>query len=263
MSKLQIGHLARLQLLGVFSTGVLVLTEAWLLLRAGDIREDGVLQVASGQLEGLNSRVLWPATLILLIVAYVVGWLLRQVTVWIMEKSRLPGHHRDWDRLLRIYLGYGSPFPEAALDGLIEVSSGGEPGPGREDEPWSQERALQRLASVLGSPDGREGATRLLVYSKLWLRVRQPLLAVEHIEAEITFLRGLLPPAVLGIAVLVRILLPGPRGPAWAAMAGLALFVITVLVYWLIESLQAVEPLEAARNYLLANAYDREEPAET
>ncbi|MGH2556187.1 MAG: hypothetical protein ACRDHO_10775 [Actinomycetota bacterium] len=269
-SKIQIGHLARLQLLGVFVPGILILFEVWLLRNAGDIREDGVLQVASHQLERVNSRVLWPAILILLIAAYVVGLLLRQLTVWIMDTS-LPRRlaawmrttplrrlvpPRDWNSLVSTYLGYGAPFPQAALDRLLEVSSGGQSDLGGEEEPWNQGRALHRLADTLGGPNGREGALRLLVYSKYWLRVRQPLLAVEHLEAEITFLRGLLAPALLGIAVLALMLIPGPLGPAWASVAGVVLFVATIFIFRQIERLRAVEPLDAARNCLLAEAYE-------
>jgi hypothetical protein len=260
-TRIQPGFHTRLQVLGVALPGVLIFAELWVVVNGRSVRADGILQTATAQLHDVDSRALVPAALVVLIGAYVVGLLLRQVTVRLLDRTAgLSAVRRDWDALVARYIDFGDPIPHEALQRLVEVAqaSGSASRPPDASHSPSGTKPVDHLGAILGSL-GSEAAGRILVYTKLWLRTHEPLLAVEHLETEITALRGLLAPLLLGIPVSISLQATDTAGLATGLISSALLVAGTFMLYHHIEDLRAREPFESAQRYLLAHAYEREE----
>jgi hypothetical protein len=243
-----LGRIVQRELLSVVLPGVLVLIEIWLLVASpADIHDNGgYLKYASGQTSHVNPGVLVIAILLGAISAYGVGLVLRMLTWRLFE--HVPGH-QDIPRgpeilkLLKSDFGDKQVKKVLALHESLRLAL-------YADSPSATRRSKRKVGKQID--DLVPARDEFMSYCKSWLRLHQPGLGVDHLEAQINFLVTLTPPLLLGPFVVYR------HHTSWWCLAVSRL--VAGGVAWAFVSLSWIrrtwEPIDAVRYFFLAHWFD-------
>lgn len=218
-----------IQLTSVLLPGLIILAELWLLLSRNSLSEgESVLRLATRQTEGASVGVLVIAVLLALCVAYAIGLLARELS-WFASERLLKFQPVDLANFRREFQDAYGPEGAWVVAKLVEDTKlGKDPTHHRQ---WVRE------------------------YCKLWLRIHQPALAIDHMEAGINLLVALFAPLALGVWVAISWLGLAIGGVILAS----ALLICALGVIPLANHMRRHETWTAIRNFVLAQWFSRED----
>lgn len=237
-----LGRIVQRELLSVALPGAIVLIEIWLLVasRADIHRHGGFLHYASSETSSVNTGVLVIAILVGAISAYGIGLVLR-MAIWrlfeLLFRRQEPPDAREIIELLMIDFGEDQVDQVLGLHKPLEHL--------RRTSPSAARRSRLKVSRLVTQPD------EFLSYCKSWLRLHQPELGVDHLEAQINFLVTLTPPLLISAFVIAR-------HTSWSALV--VSLPATALVAWCFVHLSWIrrtwEPIDSVRYFFLAQWFD-------